>query len=126
VAGASHGSLTLLLFGLGLSIPLVIFASALISKLMERFTIVVWIGAAILGKVAGEMIVTDPWIVKKVWLSFQLVEYKGDLADAAHSIVFAAEGIGVCIVLLTGLLWQRVSTRKNKCAALTNGNTTDS
>lgn len=59
VAAASKGSFALLLFGLGLSIPLVVFTSSLLSKLMDRYPIIVWIGAAILGKVGGEMIVTD-------------------------------------------------------------------
>jgi len=74
VAAASKGSFALLLFGLGLSIPLVVFTSNLLSKLMDRYPIIVWIGAAILGKVGGEMIVTDhlffppptvpdPWLV---------------------------------------------------------------
>lgn len=59
VAAASKGSFALLVFGLGLSIPLVVFTSNLLSKLMDRYPIIVWVGAAILGKVAGEMIVTD-------------------------------------------------------------------
>lgn len=59
VAAASKGSFALLLFGLGLSIPLVVFTSNLLSKLMDRYSIIVWIGAALLGKVGGEMIVTD-------------------------------------------------------------------
>lgn len=59
VAAASKGSFALLLFGLGLSIPLVVFTSNLLSKLMDRYAIIVWIGAAILGKVGGEMIMTD-------------------------------------------------------------------
>ena len=74
VAAASHGNLALLLFGLGLSIPFVVFASNLLSKLMDRHPVIVWLGAAILGKVGGEMIVTDhlffpgeshpgPWLV---------------------------------------------------------------
>ena len=79
VAAASKGSFALLLFGLGLSIPLVVFTSNLLSKLMDRYPIIVWIGAAILGKVGGEMIVTDhlffplpsqpdPWLVHSVGL----------------------------------------------------------
>ncbi len=60
VAAASKGSFALLVFGLGLSIPLVVFTSNLLSKLMDRYSIIVWVGAAILGKVGGEMIVTDP------------------------------------------------------------------
>ncbi len=59
VAAASKGSFALLLFGLGLSIPLVVFTSNLLSKLMDRYPIIVWIGAALLGKVGGEMILTD-------------------------------------------------------------------
>lgn len=59
VAGASKGSFGLLLFGLGLSIPLVVFTSNLLAKLMDRYSILIYVGSAILGKVAGEMIMTD-------------------------------------------------------------------
>ncbi len=60
VAGASKGSLVLLWFGLGLSIPLVMFASGILSKLMGRFPIIIILGSAVLGKVGAEMIVGDP------------------------------------------------------------------
>src|SRR5512138_2267632 len=60
VGAASHGSLFLLLFGLGLSIPFVVFMSSMLSKLMDRYPIILWVGAAILGRVGGEMIITDP------------------------------------------------------------------
>jgi YjbE family integral membrane protein len=59
VAGASKGHIGLLLFGLGLSIPLVVFTSNLLARLMDRYPIIVYIGAAILGKVGGEMMMTD-------------------------------------------------------------------
>ena len=62
VAATSKGNFALLLFGLGLSIPFVIFTSTLLSRIMDRYPIVVWIGAAILGRVGAEMIVTDPVI----------------------------------------------------------------
>lgn len=64
VAGASKGSLPLLLFGLGLSIPLLVFTSNLLSMLMDRYPLIIYIGAAILGQVGGEMILTDPFIVR--------------------------------------------------------------
>lgn len=60
VAGISRGNMLELWLSLGLSIPLVVFASTLISKLMDRFPIIVLLGAALLGKVGGEMIITDP------------------------------------------------------------------
>jgi YjbE family integral membrane protein len=64
IAGASKGNMFLLLFGLGTSIPLVVGTSALLSMLMDKYPIIVTIGAAILGKVGGEMMITDPWIVR--------------------------------------------------------------
>ena len=51
VGAASHGNLFLLLFGLILSIPMVVFMSTWLSKLMDRYPIILWIGAALLGKV---------------------------------------------------------------------------
>jgi YjbE family integral membrane protein len=59
VAGASRGSTLLLWTGLGLSIPLVMFASGILSRLMDRFPLIVVLGAAILGYVGGEMIAGD-------------------------------------------------------------------
>ncbi|MDD5171089.1 MAG: TerC family protein [Syntrophales bacterium] len=59
VAGAAEGNLFLLVFGLVMSIPIVIFTSEILSKLMDRYPIIIIIGGAILGRVAGEMIMTD-------------------------------------------------------------------
>ena len=64
VAGASRGSLALLIFGLALSIPLVVFTSNLLSKLMDRYPVIIYVGAAILGKVGGDMIMTDRLVVE--------------------------------------------------------------
>ncbi|MCX5815431.1 MAG: TerC family protein [Proteobacteria bacterium] len=75
VAGASRGNLTLLVIGLGMSIPIVILASSFLSRLMERFPVIIWIGAAILGKVAGSMIMEDPMVEKIFHNPGQLVEY---------------------------------------------------
>ena len=62
VAAAAKGNTLLLIIGLAISIPLVIFGSTLLLKLMERFPIIITLGAALLGWVAGEMVVTDPAI----------------------------------------------------------------
>lgn len=62
IAGTSKGNIGLLIFGLGLSIPFVVFTSNLLSTIMDRFPVIVLIGAAILGRVGGEMIMTDPWV----------------------------------------------------------------
>jgi YjbE family integral membrane protein len=60
VAAAAGGSTTLLILGLAISIPLVIFGATLLLNLMERYPIIITIGAALIGLVAGEMLVTDP------------------------------------------------------------------
>lgn len=62
VAAASNGHAGLLVIGLALSIPLVLFTSTLLMNLMDRFPVIVSIGAGLLGYVAGEMAVTDPLV----------------------------------------------------------------
>ena len=59
VAAAAKGSLLLLIIGLGISIPIIIYGSTLVLKLMTRWPIIVTIGGGVLGWVAGEMAVTD-------------------------------------------------------------------
>ena len=59
ISGAAHGDMVLVTFGVGLSIPLVIWGSGLLARLMARFWWIVDCGAAILGWVAGEMILED-------------------------------------------------------------------
>jgi YjbE family integral membrane protein len=93
VGAASHGNLFLLLFGLGLSIPLIIFTSTLLSTLMDKFPVIIYIGAALLGKIGGEMIITDPVITHFIAPS-KLVTYSVEL--------FFAVG-----VLVIGRLWVR-------------------
>jgi YjbE family integral membrane protein len=66
IAGASRGNLPLLVFGLCLSIPFVVFASSLLGRLMKHFPALVYLGVAILGKVAGDMLLADPAMVR--WL----------------------------------------------------------
>jgi YjbE family integral membrane protein len=59
VAAASHGDLALVIFGIGLSIPIVVCGAGFLAKLMGRFQWIVWLGGGILGWVAGEMVVED-------------------------------------------------------------------
>lgn len=89
VAAAAKDSLTLLILGLAISIPLVIFGSTLLLKLMDRWPIIITIGAALLGWVAGEMAVTDPLV--KEWVNAN--------ASWLHWIAPAA---GAAIVVLIG------------------------
>ena len=63
VGGASKGNLYLLVFGLGLSIPFVVFTSNFLSVLMEKYPLLIYAGAAILGRVGGEMIMTDAFVM---------------------------------------------------------------
>ncbi len=64
IAGASKGHIGLVVFGLALSIPFVVFAANLLAALMDRFPALVYVAAAILGKVGGEMILTDPLVAR--------------------------------------------------------------
>ena len=70
VAAAAKGSVMLLVIGLAVSIPLVVFASTLLLNLMNRFPVIITIGAALLGWVAGEMAISDPAV--KAWIDAQM------------------------------------------------------
>jgi YjbE family integral membrane protein len=59
IAGASHGELMLVAFGIALSVPFILWGSSLLALLMQRVASIVWLGGAILGYVAGEMIAAD-------------------------------------------------------------------
>jgi predicted tellurium resistance membrane protein TerC len=86
VAGASKGNFFLLLFGLGLSIPFVVGTSTLLSMLMDKYPIIPFIGSAILGKVAGEMMITDP-LVHKLLGPPHFLEYVVEAVFAVGVIV---------------------------------------
>lgn len=88
VAAAAKGSDLLLLLGLAISIPLVIFGSTLMIKLMERFPIIVTLGAALIGWVGGETIVSD-------------VALK-DVLAANPWLHYAAAAAGAVFVVLLG------------------------
>jgi nucleotide-binding universal stress UspA family protein len=89
VAAAAKGSLTLLILGLAISIPLVIFGATVLMKLMHRFPVIITIGAGLLGWVAGDMASTDP--VVKGWVD----------ANAAW-LHWAAPAAGAVFVVVLG------------------------
>lgn len=89
VAAASRDSLFLLLFGLAVSIPLIIWSSQIVLKLMERYPIVVTLGAGLLGWVAGGMFVGDAAIKEQVEA----------LVPAAH---YVAAILGATLVVAAG------------------------
>ena len=83
IAGASNGEFSLILFGLCLSIPFVVFSSNLLADLMNRFPATIYLGAAILGKVGGDMILRDP-------LSHRLLQPGDALRYSLDAVLIAA------------------------------------
>ncbi len=104
VAAAAKGNVPLLVIGLVISIPLIIFGSAIILKLMTRFPAIITIGAALLGWVAGEMAVSDPALTG--WM-------------AGHGTVhMLAPAAGALMVVLVGTwLMRRASGQTAMVAA---------
>ena len=101
VAGAAQGSLVLLLFGLAVSIPLIVWSSQVILRWMERWPWIVLLGAGLLGYVAGQMIFTDPGVV-------------GVLPPLPEWAAKAAGAIGALVVVVVGRwLEQRILARQD-------------
>jgi YjbE family integral membrane protein len=88
VAAIAQGNIALVLFGLSVSIPLVIFASSVLANLMDRYPVIVYIGAALLGRVAGQMIMTDAFVVQTF--------------APSNTLRYSVEAAGALSVLLAG------------------------
>jgi YjbE family integral membrane protein len=106
VAAAAGGSYVLLILGLAISIPLVIFGATLLLKLMERFPAIIVVGAALIGWVAGEMLATD--LALQDWLVELGAVYKdGKPYFGALSLELAAGVVGVAVVVALGKWFAR-------------------
>jgi hypothetical protein len=99
--GPEETRLLLLIIGLGLSIPLIIFGSTLLLKVMDRFPVIITLGAGLLGLLAGGMLVEDPAIKESMQAAF----------EDAHMIF---EGLGVAIVILLGTYLKKKNAKKAK------------
>jgi YjbE family integral membrane protein len=95
IAAVAKDSLFLLILGLAISIPLIVAGAALIMTLLARFPIFVWLGAGLLGWVAGEMLITDPWL-------------EGQLGTAlVHRLEMPMAAFGALFVVGLGYLLKR-------------------
>ena len=100
VAGAARGSVPLIVFGLCVSIPFVVFSSNLIATLMNRYPMVVYLGSGILGKVGAEMMLTDPYVVK--------------ILHPSESLIYGAEVVAIIGILAAGrFLSQKTRTAES-------------
>jgi YjbE family integral membrane protein len=100
VAGAAKGNLYLVLFGLALSIPFIILTSSWLVGLMDRFPLILYLGAAVLGKIGGEMIVTDPFVQNMI--------------HPGKGVVFGFMGLSTVVVVVTGKFLPEVLSKEGK------------
>jgi YjbE family integral membrane protein len=99
VAAAAKGNTPLLIIGLAVSIPLIVFGSTLLLKVMDRFPIIITLGAALLGFLAGEMMFTDPAVSARV-------------GELSHGVTNGTGAAGAVIVVVVGLWMQRQARAK--------------
>ena len=90
-AAPAQFKFSLLVLGLAISIPLIIFASTILMKLMERFPIIITLGAALLGYVAGEMAITDPVDIEWINANAGWMHYVVPAAAAAAVVVIGKQ-----------------------------------
>ncbi len=95
IAAAARGTIELLVFGLLVSIPLIMAGAALVLATVERFPFVVWAGAALLGWIAGGIVISDPLIARYL-----------DTAHHPHAWLYAGLA-GIVAVLVLGYLNRR-------------------
>ncbi len=89
VAAAAKGSIPLILLGLALSIPLLVFGSTLVLALLNRFPVLIWAGAVLLGWIAGDLIGSDPGLAAWLWGRWPGFDTWDGPAGAAFVLVIA-------------------------------------
>ena len=82
IAAAAHGSMPLVIFGIAFSLPLVVYGSGLLEKLMSRFVWIVWLGGGVLGYAAGEMMTHDPMVVRWIGAERKILDHAVPIALA--------------------------------------------
>ena len=95
IAAAAHGEMLLIILGIGLSLPIVVWGAGLLAKLMNHYAWIVWLGGGVLGYVAGEMILEDPVVVAFFGASMPFLHYPVPI------------GLGIVITALGWWLAQR-------------------
>jgi YjbE family integral membrane protein len=109
VAATAKGDIFLLAIGLTVSIPLIVAGAALIMPLLDRFPILVWAGAALLGWIAGDVVASDPAVQGFLTRAFG--------AKVASDVEFAAAGAGAYLVVAAGGLWRKLRHRPARADA---------
>ena len=129
VAAAANGQLSLLILGLAISIPMIIAGAALIMMVLDRFPILVWLGAILLGWIAGDVIESDPAVHPFLQrLLDGQIAFKLDATSAifgisphlnldADLIGYVASVLGAVMVLVVGSIWRRRKLRVRGHAA---------
>lgn len=100
IAGAAEGAgdshkMLLVIFGLLVSIPIIVWGSQLVVRLMDRFPIIITLGGMLLGWIAGEMAITDPYVV-----SFFVDHFAMEITSKVH--YYGAAVVGAVLVLIVG------------------------
>jgi predicted tellurium resistance membrane protein TerC len=139
VAAAANGQISLLVLGLAISIPMIIAGAALIMLVLDRFPLLVFFGAMLLGWIAGDVIATDPAVGPMLHrlLDGQIVldiNATSALFGASHQLSFDAEldetlasVLGAILVLVAGSIWRMRKFREaEKDAALAAAETVQS
>ena len=112
IAAAARGDYLLLAIGLAISIPLLVVGAALMAALLDRFPILIWLGAALLGWIAGETMATDPAVASRL----------APLGEAAlRQVEFAGAAAGAALAVAAGGLWQRLRERRARSRPRKNG-----
>jgi YjbE family integral membrane protein len=130
VAAAANGKISLLVLGLAISIPVIIAGAALIMMVLDRFPILIWLGAMLLGWIAGGVIASDPadhpflqrLIDGRIEFDFDatstLLHWSPHLRLDGDLLEYLSSVLGVIFVLVVGSVWRRRKLRQMKDVAL--------
>jgi YjbE family integral membrane protein len=114
IAAAARGHFELFIFGLLLTIPLIIFGARLLSSVLERFPILIWLGAALLGWIAGEMLLSDMAVLQ--WMQTNMPSWVASVPPSDTNPIgllpakvpfYTAAALGALFVVVVGYLLKK-------------------
>ena len=114
IAAAARGHFELFVFGLLLTIPLIIFGARLLSSVLERFPILIWLGAALLGWIAGEMLLSDMAVLQ--WMQTNMPSWVASVPPSDTNPIgllpakvpfYTAAVLGAAFVVVVGYVLKK-------------------
>jgi predicted tellurium resistance membrane protein TerC len=112
VAAVAKGDMVLLVLGLLISVPLIAFGATMLTRLMQRYPLIITGGVALIGYVAADLLVTDPVVIRSFGTQVRMMDMQ--LSSVFHQGELSAWGLAGAAFVVTARGWLRKRQRPDR------------